>query len=102
MVNVGPLCYDDPMIEVSEVVEVPAVALPEVCSVLLDGKSTVVRVHNATRSGQIWLMDFDPAFVDGRTVDGVVYARRGTGRLAPLARFGYNDLVPLVLLEGLA
>lgn len=43
------------MIEIQKINEVPALTLPEVCEVLLDGKPVTVRVVNARRSGQIWL-----------------------------------------------
>lgn len=89
------------MIEVSKMNEVPAVTLPAVCQVMLDGEVRTVRVHNAKRTGQIWLMDERPAFRTGAVVDGVPYAKRNAGvPLGPLARFDYMDTVTLLTFEG--
>lgn len=89
------------MIEVSKMNEVPAVTLPTFCQVWLNGEIVTVRVVNARRSGQIWLMDHRPAYVDGNTVDGVTYARRNPGvPIRPLARFDYMDTVTMLTPEG--
>ena len=89
------------MIEIQKINEVPALTLPEVCEVMLDGKPVTVRVVNARRSGQIWLMDARPAYRTGAVVDGVPYAVRNPGvPIRPLARFDYMDTVSLLSPEG--
>lgn len=87
------------MLEVSEIVSVPAITLPPVCEVMIDGAPRLVRVHYARRIGQVWLMDAAPVLTAHRAVGGVWYSGV-TGRVAPLVRLSEFDSADLVNVKG--
>lgn len=87
------------MIEISKQASTLAVALPTYCEIMVDGVPTMVRIHNAKRSGQIWAFAHTPAVVDNGTVDGVHYGKI-VGKVGPVARFDYLDVVEMLIPEG--
>jgi hypothetical protein len=87
------------MIETSKRVSTLAVALPTHCEIMVKGIPTMVRIYNAKRCGQIWAMSIDPAIVSNGTVDGITYGKI-VGKVGPIARFDYLDVVEMLTFEG--
>lgn len=87
------------MIETSKQVSTLAVALPTLCEIMVNGTPTMVKIHNAKRVGQIWAFTLDPVIVDNGTVDGITYGKI-VGKVGPIARFDYLDVVEMLTFEG--
>ncbi len=87
------------MIETSKQVSTLAVALPTHCEIMVNGVPTMVKIHNAKRTGQIWAFAETVAIVDNGTVDGITYGKI-VGKVGPIARFDYLDVVEMLIFEG--
>jgi hypothetical protein len=87
------------MIEISKQASTLAVALPSSCEIMVKGVPTLVRIHNAKRVGQIWAFGMDPAVETVAIVDGVHYGKI-VGKVGPIARFDYLDVVEMLIPEG--